>query len=350
MINLFNGIYLDEIKNHRADEDGVAVTSDPVHWPMKMRSVMSVGGVAIGEDKVETFWAQLCELRDRRFVLYADARAAALLLGQFYTSTLRTTSRRDLEYLFRSYFCSLKLVWMSSRWSADFAALAADYEQAVALLDDPEATRRITCLTRLPRESMSLEVSLANFYLDGQHPSSAAFLLRVQDIVWDACFDAIEILKRDLLNAAFNLSKIFPAAQISPRDLASPFRFMENEPSLRWVFDEALDRQNRAYVTATYRAEDFTEIFKAVARARALDERNRGDVSVAIEDEDYFRVTRAAFAESPLGLLLDENKKGFGHILFNDRLWKETNHAVVATITECLRSGSLDAIEFLRLP
>ncbi len=354
MVHLYNKIYIDNHVFYTSYKEGKVLSSEPLPHPL-VKLVKDYFAILPSFDdllvksysgSVENFWSEMASRnKNSSLTLYVDMKLELRLKISLWKSIFARPDIGRLHWLHNSSVLERRLraieYSQTIKRSREEIANELPFISRDEFTKIYESTQASGLLTSLPRECLSFEYLLADFYFDGGSKYSDDFKNKLADIAWRAWYSDISILREDLLNSIHNLNGIYPDAGL---EISAPENYeliLKNYSMTQWLFDPDFNKDTAYLTPQKYDVSTFTLPYKKIFEYLTKDQNAYETIQkrFLLPIDDPVLKTELLFSgkyEEFLEMSVDQK---FSSVYSNGALSGKTNSALLSLIFDHVRSG-----------
>lgn len=273
-----------------------------------------------------------------RIVVYLEAELLFRLQIEYWKNILPFVSREDMFHLHRLYIedCRFKNSLPRPRdfvLSENKLTQITSYDK-ITFNEIYENISLIETLKQVPKENLSFEYQLADFFYDSSSELKPVLLEKIRHFTWTNWIAEIEILKSDILNGIMDINRLIPAeSAIDTSDPTLLFNQLIGNEYLRWIVDENIFPGDYNYLEMNYSKEIFKFIYERFYNMWQVNGEDMSELIDLIYSYQYEK------------LLYRDVARSFGSVYSAGRQRNKVNQILVSYLYKLKREGQLSAIK-----
>lgn len=197
-----------------------------------------------------------------------------------------------------------------------------------------EAVQNIDFLKKLPKEKLSFEFQLADFFHNDKSTLKEAVLDKVRHCTWGNWLAELEILKADIINGITDINRLLPKENwIDVSDSTQLYIQAIGHPYLCWIADADFSGNNYEYVEKNYNKDIFKFLYECFYSMWQ------------VNGEDMNELIDLIYSHQYETLLYRDVRRSFGSVYAAGRFRNRMNQVLISTIYKHKRENNLTALK-----
>lgn len=197
-----------------------------------------------------------------------------------------------------------------------------------------ESAPHIDFLKKLPKEKLSFEFQLADYFCNESSSLKHVVLDKVRHCTWVNWMAELEILKTDILNGIADINRLLPKENwIDVSDPTQLYAQAIGHPYLCWVADADFTGSNYDYVEKNYSKDIFKFLYECFYNMWQ------------VNGEDMSELIDLIYSHQYETLLHRDVRRSFGSVYSAGRFRNRMNQVLVSTIYKYKRDGNFAALK-----
>lgn len=352
MIHLFRKVYLVHEGLYHSEADSIALQSSQKAHPLARKLNLQVNPAPAFDEWLrtthagssESFWKALLEQDSSKlFNVFVDGPLLVRLLIEFWKSIFPSAGPADLYRLFGFTVLDIRLKAFQVGGYPLFSLQEFNREVSYLPVEDfaqrLESAPVIECLRSADKGDFSFEFLLADHFGAPDSRYLSGFRRKLEMLSWKLWFGDVEILRSEILNALYDVSKLVPGLKLPFEGGMQIEAELLREPRLAWMLDDRFSEDHVDYVKARYPKEIFIELYDRMNGAWGLwDSSKRPDPAAAGSVHDILP-TEYVYEGRYEEFLMTNIRKGFGCVFISDRLRLKANQLLPSFVYQKVREG-----------